>query len=233
MGIAPFGLLGLGFLLGVRHAFDIDHAAAVSTMVKNNSSLKSSSLVGMFWGLGHTMSLLVAGVIVLLLGISIPQKMALSLDFIIGAMLILLGINAILTVKKNKIHMHKHKHGQKEHLHFHSHKLISNHEHEHMVLRKSLLVGLIHGLAGSAGLTLLVLAAIKSFWTGFWYILIFGVGSIIGMMAISSIISLPFALIPNKLEKARKMLGIGTGLTSTIIGLIMIYNIVFIGGLIT
>lgn len=233
MGIAPFGLLGLGFLLGVRHAFDIDHVAAVSTMVKNNSSLRSSSLLGMFWGLGHTMSLLAAGTAILLLGMSIPQKIALLFELIVGSMLVLLGINAISTINKNKIHLHKHKHGQKEHIHFHSHRLTSDHQHEYMAFHQSLSIGLVHGLAGSAGLTLLVLAAIKSFWTGLWYILIFGVGSIIGMASISSIISLPFALIPNKLEKVRKMLGIGIGLTTTIIGLIMICNIIFIGGLIT
>ena len=225
MGIFPLSLLGFGFLLGIRHAFDVDHIAAVSTIIHNHKSIKKSTLVGLFWGFGHTISLLIAGLLILLFKISVPEKIALSLEFIVGIVLVLLGINVLFTMNKNKVHFHRHKHGNKEHIHFHSHKLAKNHSHEHMHLSKSLITGIVHGLAGSAAITLLVLTAINSLLLSLIYILIFGIGSIIGMMLISSIISLPFILIPNKLKNSHKILSMGTSLVAISIGLTVIYNV--------
>ena len=220
MSIILFTLFG--FLSGVRHAFDADHVAAVSTFAAKNNSIRESSLLGMFWGFGHTISLLLIGLIILLLKITIPKNVSLSLEFVVGVMLVVLGINTILAINKNKIHLHKHKHGQEEHIHFHSHKTTKKHYHEHLPFHQSLFVGLIHGLAGSAALSLLVLTTIKSIWIGMAYILVFGIGSIIGMMLISSIISLPFALIPKKLERTQRILRVSAGLISAITGLIII-----------
>jgi len=231
IGILPFSLLGFGFLLGIKHAFDADHVVAISTMVSRHKSIKRSSLLGMFWGVGHTISLLVVGLVILLLKISIPEKVALSLEFIVGIMLVLLGINVFMTMNKNKIHFHKHRHGKEEHIHFHSHKLAKNHAHEHTTLYKSLLIGAIHGLAGSAAITLLVLTTVKSFWIGMIYMLTFGIGSILGMMLISSIISLPFIIISIKFKRIRNIMNISAGLISTAIGLIILYDIGFVEGL--
>lgn len=231
MGFIPFTLLGLGFLLGLKHAFDADHVAAISTMVSKHKSIKKSSLLGMFWGFGHTVSLLVVGFVILVLKASIPQKVTLSLEFIVGIMLILLGLNVLITINKNKIHFHKHRHCDKEHIHFHSHKLAKNHEHAHKPLYQSLFIGLIHGLAGSAALILLVLTTVNSLLIGIAYTLIFGIGSIMGMILVSSIISLPIAIIPNEFEKTQKILRIGTALISTVIGLAVIYDVVFKRGL--
>ena len=227
MNAAPFTLLGFGFLLGIRHAFDADHIAAVSTIASKQKSVKKSSLIGMFWGFGHTISLLLAGFIILLLKITIPEKLALSFEFIVGIMLVFLGVDVLIKIHRNKIHYHRHRHGKEEHLHFHSHKSTKHHQHEHLTYYKSIFIGLLHGLAGSAALTLLVLTTINSIWAGLFYILIFGIGSIVGMMLISSIISLPFTLIPNKLERTSNMLSISTGLISAIIGLTIVYKIVF------
>src|SRR3989344_2473341 len=210
--MAVLGLLGLGFLLGIKHAFDADHVAAVSAMATDNNSIKKSSLLGMFWGFGHTISLLIAGLAVLLLKITIPEKLALSFEFIVGVMLVALGINVFATINKNRIHFHSHSHGKEEHVHFHSHKS----------LHRPLIIGLVHGLAGSAAISVLVLATINSLLLGLVYILVFGIGSIMGMMAISSIISLPFALVPKNLETTQKILKISAGLASAITGLIMI-----------
>lgn len=222
MNLVPIGLLGLGFLSGIGHAFDIDHITAISTIASKNYSLGKSSLLGMFWGFGHTVSLFFTGLIVLLLKITIPDKLALSLEFIVAAMLILLGANVLLAIKKEKVHMHKHKHGNMEHIHFHSHKSTEYHKHGHIPFKKSLIIGLMHGLAGSAALTLLILSGIASVMLGLVYILIFGAGSILGMMIVSSIISLPFKLIPDKLHTAQKLLRLGTGLTSIITGFAII-----------
>jgi len=231
MYAAPFSLLAFGFLLGVKHAFDADHIAALSTIVSKNEPIKKSSLLGMFWGFGHTISLLVIGLVILLLKISIPEKIALSLEFIAGIMLVLLGINVFRTMNKNKIHFHKHIHGKEEHIHVHSHKLTKNHAHEHITLYQSLSIGLIHGLAGSAAITLLVLTTVKSFWIGMIYVLTFGIGSMAGMIMVSSIISLPFIIISSKFKRIHKIMDISAGLISTAIGLIILYDIGFVEGL--
>ncbi|MBI2653835.1 urease accessory protein UreH [Candidatus Woesearchaeota archaeon] len=223
MIILPLSLLGLGFLLGVKHAFDADHIAAVSNILIKQHSIKKSSLLGMFWGFGHTMSLFVVGLIVLLLKITIPEKVALSMELVVGLMLVLLGVNTLITINKDGIHIHKHKHGKKEHVHIHSHKTSEYHNHKHIPFYKSLIVGIIHGLAGSAALTLLVLTTINSIFIGLFYILIFGIGSMIGMSVISAIILLPLKLIPNNFQKIHRILSASAGLISILVGL----NIVF------
>ncbi len=220
MDFTFFNLLGLGFLMGVKHAFDADHIAAVSTLAYDKS-LKNSSLLGLFWGFGHAISLALVGLIILLLKISIPEKISLSFEFIVGIMLVILGLNVLITINRNKIHFHKHKHGNLEHIHFHSHKIMKKHCHEH----KSFFIGVIHGLAGSAALTLLVLTTINLIWIGLIYILIFGIGSMLGMMLISGLISLPFKLISKKFEKTQKFLSISAGLLSIFLGFTIIYKI--------
>ena len=231
MEILVLNLLGFGFLLGVKHAFEIDHVAAVSAITSNQKSIRKSSLLGMFWGFGHTIALFIVGLIVLLLKIKIPEKIALLLEFVVGIMLVILGFNVLITINKNKIHFHKHKHGNEEHIHFHSHKLTKNHLHMHIPFKQSFFIGLIHGLAGSAAITLLILTTINSVLVGLLYILIFGIGSIIGMILVSSIISLPFTLIPNNLQRTQNFLRISAGLISTIIGLTIMYNIGIAEGL--
>lgn len=222
MNLIPVSLLGLGFLSGLRHAFDADHIAAVSTMASGKLSIRKSSLPGIFWGFGHTISLLLAGLIVLLLKITIPEKFASFFEFIVAVMLIMLGLNVLLAVRKEKMHLHRHRHGKIEHIHLHSHKSTDCHKHSHAQLTKSLMIGLVHGLAGSAALTLLVLAGINSTFLGLAYILLFGMGSMIGMALVSAVISLPFRLISGRLETAKTLLRIGTGIVSIIIGLAVI-----------
>ena len=219
MNLIPISLLGLGFLSGLRHAFEADHIASVSTITSRNS-IRKSSLLGVFWGFGHAIALFIAGLVVLLLKITIPQKLALFFEFIVALMLIALGMNVLFAIKKEKMHLHRH--GKTEHIHLHSHKSASHHLHVHVPLKKSLVIGLIHGLAGSAALTLLILAGISSTMLGLFYILLFGLGSMLGMALVSSIISLPFRLIPNNLQTAQKLLGLSTGIISIIIGLFMI-----------
>lgn len=222
MNFIPMSLLGLGFLSGLRHAFDIDHIAAISTIISRRPSIRKSSLLGIFWGFGHTISLLLAGLIVLLLKITISEKLASFFELAASLMLVMLGINVLFAIKKEKIHIHKHRHGEIEHIHLHSHKSADYHKHKHIQLRSSLIIGLIHGLAGSAALTLLVLSGVDSTLLGLAYILLFGMGSIIGMVLVSAIISLPLKLISGKLETAQALLRMGIGMISIIIGLAII-----------
>ena len=208
-------LLGFGFLLGVKHAFDADHIAAISALSKRNPSV-----TGLLWGFGHAITLLIVGLIILLLKITIPEKLALSFEFIVGSMLIILGVKVLTTLNKSKIHFHKHKHGKDEHMHFHSHLIAKSHNHYH----QPLLIGLVHGLAGSAALTLLVLSTIGSILAGLFYIFIFGIGSMIGMIFVSNIISLPFRFIANKFGRADKILRLSTSLLSVTMGFSIIYQ---------
>jgi ABC-type nickel/cobalt efflux system permease component RcnA len=187
-----------GFWIGLKHAFDADHIIAVSTIVSEHRSIFRSSLVGAFWGLGHTASLLIVGLAVMLMRVSIPPGAAPWMEAPVGIMLILLGAMSLrraLGGRAPKIHSHVHSHGDQpphEHLHFHG---PADHDHKHYALRiggKPFIVGMVHGMAGSAALMLLVLSTIESALLGLIYIALFGLGSIGGMLLISALISLPF-----------------------------------------
>jgi high-affinity nickel permease len=220
-------LLALGFLLGIGHAFDADHVVAVSTLVTKNRNLKKSSFLGIFWGIGHTTTLLIVGLAILTLKLTIPDKIALSMEFLVGAMLVVLGGSVLKEVITNRIHMHSHSHGREPHLHLHAHKEEKAHVHQHRLRPefKSMLVGMIHGLAGSAALVLLVLTAAPSLAHGIFYILIFGMGSIIGMMLISTLISLPLILTVKKFDSLNEKIRTGAGLISIGLGIVIMLEI--------
>src|SRR6266849_9756473 len=162
-------MLGLGLVLGLRHALDPDHVAAVSTIVSESKSVRRSSLIGTFWGLGHTVSLLLAGVFVIALKFQISPRLALWMELIVALMLILLGSRSLLkSMRDYKVHIHRHTHDGTEHVHVHLHRPGEQHAHQHRhrhLIRlgtKPFLIGLVHGMAGSGALTILVLATIPS-----------------------------------------------------------------------
>jgi hypothetical protein len=186
-------VLGLGFVLGLRHALDTDHVAAVSVVLARRPSVRASGLIGFSWGLGHTLVLLLIGAVVLSLRVEIPRSMALAAEFGVGMMLIVLGSSVAIKLSRERWHFHPHEHDGERHFHIHSHHLNSDHHHPHW-LRDSiqpLCIGMVHGLAGSAALLLVVLSTSKSITTGLLYIAIFGVGSILGMILIGLAISVP------------------------------------------
>ena len=186
-------ILGLGFLLGVRHALDADHVVAVSTMLAQRPDLRRSGFIGLCWGCGHTAVLLAVGLAVLALKITIPDAVAQMFESIVGLMLIVLGCTVAVTLYREQWHLHAHEHDGARHVHLHSHSLGTDHRDRHG-WRESLppvLVGMVHGLAGSAALMLVVLSAARTYWEGIAYILFFGAGSILGMMALGMLISLP------------------------------------------
>lgn len=195
----PAGLLLLGLIIGIRHSMEADHVAAVSTIVaSNNKSRFRAPMLGVMWGLGHTASLFVAGLIVLLLTISIPEQVSGMMEFGVGIMLVFLGITALTGFRFGRFfrgmiqrgrHAHVHAHEDAGLVHTHEHEHKENHKHGH----KSLIVGMIHGMAGSGALMLVVLSTINSAPLGLAYIAIFGAGSIASMAAMSTLIGLPFA----------------------------------------
>jgi ABC-type nickel/cobalt efflux system permease component RcnA len=235
-------LLVVSFGLGLKHAIEPDHLAAVSTIVSDRKNIWSASLVGGLWGVGHTISLFVAGILVILLHFEISERMAQVLEFCVALMLIALGIDTLRKLLRGgQIHWHTHQHGGLTHAHPHIHDEATAHSKEgpaeedtHHGLKLSprpLIVGMIHGLAGSGALMLLILSTIPSSAVGITYILVFGVGSIGGMMLMSMLVGLPFHFTAKRFARADWFLRGAAGLFSLGFGLFMVYEIGFVGGL--
>ena len=186
-------LLGVGFVLGLRHALDSDHLAAVSTVLAERPSLLASGAVGLWWGIGHTLTLLLVGSIVLAWGIRIPEEFELLAESGVAVLLIVLGGTLALKLYRERWHVHSHHHEGEPHIHFHSHQRQEDHRHRHWMVQsiRPLCIGMAHGLAGSAALMLMILSTTKEMGTGLLSILVFGLGSIIGMMVIGLTISVP------------------------------------------
>lgn len=239
-------LLAFGFALGLKHATEADHLAAVSTIVSSRKSVWSASLVGGLWGVGHTISLFVAGVAVILLHFQISDRLARGLEFCVALMLVTLGLDTLRKLARGgQLHLHVHRHGGHFHAHPHVHDTSDTHQgsesgetraerpthHGLAIGPRPLIVGMIHGLAGSGALMLLVLATISSPLMGMFYILVFGIGSIGGMMVMSMLLSVPFHLTTRRFAGLDKMLRGMAALFSFGFGLFMIYQIAFIQGL--
>jgi ABC-type nickel/cobalt efflux system permease component RcnA len=200
-------LLLLGFVIGMRHALESDHLAAMATLVTDSDGLADTVRMGAAWGLGHTLTLFVFGSAVLVLDLVMPETLALSLEFVVGIMLAALGADLLWRVLSRRIHVHAHDHADgRRHLHAHSHAgdpahAHRGHHHRHHTHGhpdrfpvRALVVGLVHGMAGSAALILLTLQTVQSPSLGLLYIAAFGAGSILGMAALSAVIALPLRL---------------------------------------
>ncbi len=190
-GSETMEILFMGFILGMKHALDADHVVAVSTIITRTKSIYHSARVGAFWGLGHTATLVLVGMGILLFRITLPPRWNAITEFTVGAMLILLGFVVLIQLIREKIHGHYHVHKGKHHFRFHYHNESSEHNHLH---GKSFLAGTVHGLAGSAGLMLLVLSTIPFLLKGVFYILIFSFGTILGMAILGVILKIPFKI---------------------------------------
>ena len=191
----------MGFLLGLRHALDADHIAAVATLATRTRSVAETVRVGLAWGAGHALMLFAVCLMVLALGTGVPETLAGVLEFAVGVMLVLLGADVVRRVMRERVHAHAHRHDDHGyHIHMHSHAGETHHDdaghaHRHptALSRRAALVGLMHGLAGSAALLLLSLGSGGDFWEGLAYVALFGVGSMLGMAALSLTIALPLS----------------------------------------
>ncbi len=216
-------LLGLGLLFGLKHATEADHVVAVTTIVSEHKSLWQAALVGAWWGTGHTLSLIVVGAVVLFLRVAVPENVATWLEFGVALMIIGLGLNAVRRAlqQREAVHVHQHQHDGQPHAHIHLH------DADTPLTRiglKPLLVGAMHGLAGSATLTVLVLTQISSPLVGFLALLVFGVGSIAGMLLMSGLVGLPFALSGKRLTRLHYGLQLAAGVFSVGFGLWYAYK---------
>ena len=239
-------ILLLGFLLGMKHATEVDHLAAMATLATGRQSLAQTLRQGVAWGVGHTLTLMLFGGIVLLLGKAIPKSMESALELTVGLMLIVLGIDLLRRLIKQKIHFHAHEHEPDvRHIHAHSHASSTTmpqrrqafmqhqvHDHQHLHPEKlplrALLVGMMHGLAGTAALILLSLSAVHSMAIGMLYILIFGFGSIVGMAVLSVVVSIPLRFSLGRLAWLQQGISVAFGAFSCLLGTAMVYRIGFV-----
>lgn len=230
MHISPLPVLGLGFVLGLRHALDIDHLAAVSTILSERRGLRSASLTGALWGLGHSVSLFAGAVLVIGLHLEIPPQLSRALEFGVAVMLVGLGVNLLLTLRRGgQLHLHTHDHSD-GHLHVHPHVHAPDEAHEpaaphRLAGRKPFLVGMIHGLAGSGALMLAVLTTIPSPALAVVYVLVFGVGSIGGMIAMSLLIGVPMAMAAERFASSERAVRTCAAVGSVVVGLMLAWEI--------
>lgn len=243
-------ILLLGFFLGMRHATDSDHVIAVTTIVSRQRKIGEAALTGIFWGIGHSVTLLVIGGAIILFGLVIPERLGMSLEFCVALMLILLGaINLRASFGRLRVrgqHEHVHQHGDYAHTHAHDHGTGAHGHAEDSVPPAQLdrrfgrlkfyrairpvAIGIVHGLAGSAAVALLVLPIIRNPVWAMAYLLIFGVGTIAGMMLITAAIAVPVTY-TSRFQFFQRHLGTAAGVLSLVFGLFLVYQIGFVDGL--
>lgn len=234
-------VLLIGFLLGLKHATEADHLAAVATLVTGKSSYAQTAMQGVAWGIGHTLTLMGVGGAVLVLGKAIPPRLEQALELGVGVMLLLLGADVLRRLARRRIHFHVHDHGAAvTHVHAHGHapselsaRAASGarshagtpHEHPHGLPLRAVIVGTMHGLAGSAALVLLSLDAVRSWQAGLVYIALFGAGSIVGMALLSIAIAVPLRLSAGRLGRLHNATTALFGAVSCAIGLYLVIEI--------
>lgn len=246
-------IAALGFFLGMRHATDPDHVIAISTIVARQRNARGAALIGAVWGVGHTLTILVVGGGIILLGWVIPARVGLSMELSVGLMLIVLGImnltGVLGRITEPVTHSHPHPHGDYVHTHAHGH---DPEAHPHAPeqtpvgwldrhfgalglyqLLRPLVVGIVHGLAGSAAVALLVLTTIRDPGWAVLYLLVFGLGTIVGMMLITSVIAVPIAYTGARFSRLNWGLRVASGLISLGFGLFLAYQIGIVDGLFT
>ena len=257
--ITLLSIIALGFFLGMRHATDPDHVVAVTTIVSRQRSIRHAALIGAIWGVGHTITILVVGSAIILFGLVIPPRIGLTMEMSVGLMLILLGIlnltgmmrwiTETVTPLQSGQHSHPHGHGDYVHSHPHGHNP-EKHGHAegatplswmdrtfgrlglYQVLRP-LAIGIVHGLAGSAAVALLVLTTIRVPSWAVLYLLVFGVGTVAGMMVITAAIAVPFTFSESRFARLNRGLGLVSGLVSLGFGFFIVYQMGVVKGLFT
>lgn len=229
-----FGILGLGFLLGMQHALEADHIAAVSSIAARRTDVGDIVKHGLTWGLGHTLTLFVFAGAAILLGRAIPEHLARPLEAAVGIMLVGLGAHVLWRLWRDRVHFHKHSHGDgMVHIHAHSHagETVAHarapHAHGHGFRWRTLLVGLMHGMAGSAALLVLTVSQAANPVAGLGYVALFGIGSMIGMGALSMVIAVPLAVSARWLTWANRGLQGAVGVVTIAIGVTTIVATVF------
>lgn len=223
----------MGFLIGLKHALEADHVAAVASLATKTTSVREGLVLGATWGVGHTITLFIFSSIVLIVDTVISAQLALALEFFVGCMLMLMGGVIIKEIVIKRIHLHMHKHSDgTTHLHFHSHAQENiehksnphQHTHSQQFSIRALLVGMMHGMAGSAALIVLPLDSVSSIETRLVYIFLFGSGSILGMALLSSMIIIPLKHSESAANHTYQGLQVLIGLVTLLLGMNIMYE---------
>jgi high-affinity nickel-transport protein len=253
------GFVALGLALGMRHATDPDHVIAVTAILTRERRLLAATRTGLIWGLGHSLTVLLVGSAIILLKIRVPARLGLAMEFGVAVVLIMLGLPAAAAMVRKlglrwqrrgrdltyavEVHSHLHRHGEGSHRHPHAHNPgAAPIHHEHTFSNdslaaagrsavKSFAVGLVHGLAGSAAIALFVLSAIPDPLWATVYLAVFCIGTIAGMMLITTAIGAPMVLAAHRVAKLHRGLALGSGLLSLAFGLLIAYQIGVVDGL--
>jgi len=231
--MTALSILVVGLLLGMKHATEADHLAAVATLATRQGSLAQTLRQGVAWGIGHTVTLLLFGGALLLLGLVISPGLGQALETAVGFMLIVLGADVLRRLVRDRIHFHVHRHDcDTAHVHAHSHRgdgphrrSVHRHAHPARWPLRALAVGMMHGLAGSAALVVLTLQTMPSVGLGIGYIALFGVGSIAGMALLSVVIAVPLKLSSGHLTRLHHAMTALVGLFSCALGAFMVIEI--------
>jgi hypothetical protein len=221
-------VLALGFFLGMRHATDSDHVVAVTTIVSRQRTLRAAAPIGMLWGVGHTVTILLVGGAIILFGIVIPPRLGLGMELSVALMLVLLGVLNVRSVLRDARALAREHGAGHDHPHAHASQPESG-----LALLRPLFVGIVHGLAGSAAVALLVLGAIGDAKLALAYLLVFGAGTIAGMVLITTALAVPVAAAAQRFAGFHRVLGVATGLASVAFGALLVYEIGFVDGLFT
>ena len=222
----------IGFLLGLRHALEADHLAAVASLATRSRSTSETVRTGIAWGLGHTITLFVVCAVVLAMDIGFPEQLASIAEFIVGLMLIALGGDVIRRAIAKKMHLHGHSHDEDGyHLHLHSHskdaphdEVAHSHRHPRGLPTRALMVGLMHGLAGSAALLLLAVTEHGDMLTALIYVALFGAGSMIGMAILSFTIALPLRASARYAKWSFNGFNAAIGLATVVFGILIVFE---------
>jgi high-affinity nickel-transport protein len=261
--ITLLSLVTVGFFLGMRHATDPDHVIAIATIVSRQRSIRGAALIGVVWGIGHSVTILLVGGGIILFSVTIPPRLGLTMELIVGVILVLLGIMNLSGILQwirdvvgpgdSPVHSHTHAHGDYAHRHVHGHApgrgaVEHGHREEDTTQAwldqrlgrldayqaiRPLIVGIVHGLAGSAAVALLVLTTVRDPAWATAYLVFFAVGTVAGMMLITAAIAAPFAYSAARVGRFNRHLRIASGLLSVVFGLFLIYEIGFVNGLFT
>ena len=209
-------ILSLAFVIGMGHALETDHLAAVTNMLAQKGNRRALIARGAFWGLGHTLALFGFCAAVVLLGLTISGEVQERIEFVVGVMIVALGMQTLWRLHRDRVHIHIHEHNGSKHMHAHSHKgetrphLQTRHDHSHRRTNaKALGVGLVHGTAGSGALLVLAVSATQNVGQTLAYFAVFGLGSMAGMAALSTVVSFPLLLA----QRGANWLRIGTSTT--------------------
>jgi len=193
--VSSFSIAILGFLLGIRHAVDPDHVVAVGTIATRSSSFRRAAAVGALWGIGHTLTILLVGGGIILLRVAISPRVGLAMEFAVAIMLILLGLQNVAIARHRTS--------------------------PEPSPTRPFVVGMVHGMAGSAAIVLLILATVRDSLWAFAYLLLFGLGTVAGMVIVTAIIAVPAAVAVRRVRNARRWLTLASGVASVVIGVLL------------